>query len=183
MTTLEPSRTVASVSAPSPSTGTSTPSPCRQRPVPALVLEIVKGIDDSLLQPVARPDAGIAFQPRILLAMITYCYAIRICGSQDIEAVMREDSAFRILCSNEFPDWNAIRRFRRHNREALQRCLTGVLHRLEFPLSPLADHAARSGTVTGPTHDVLPAREEPKHEDQAVALIELAILLDSMAND
>ena len=79
----------------------------------------VREVDETLLRRVARTDAGLAFQPKTLLAMLTYCYARGIYGSGEVEDLMRRDVNFRELCHNEFPDARVIRRFRRHNRELL----------------------------------------------------------------
>jgi transposase len=90
----------------------------------------VQTIEEAALQPVARRDAGLAFEPRTLLALLSYCYARDIYGSAEIEDVLRRDANFRRICLNEFPGARVIRRFRRDNREALHRCLTTALHAL-----------------------------------------------------
>src|SRR5438309_5840589 len=91
--------------------------------VQAAVLET----DQESLRRVARPDAGIAYQPRTMLAFLTYCYAREIYGSEAVEDVMRRDLDFRQLCQNEFPGARMIRRFRRDNREELRTCLVAAL--------------------------------------------------------
>jgi len=93
----------------------------------------VRATDESLLRFVARRDAGLAFEPRTLLALLSYCYARDIFGSADVEDVLRRDAHFRHLCNNEFPDARLLRRFRRDNREALHRCLTSALRALAAP--------------------------------------------------
>ena len=35
----------------------------------------VRAVDERTLYPVARSDAGLAFQPKTLLALLSYCYA------------------------------------------------------------------------------------------------------------
>src|SRR5713101_6145950 len=87
----------------------------------------VLATDEESLQRIARADAGVAYQPRTLLALLAYCYAREIYGSEAVEDVMRRDSDFRQLCRNEFPDARLIRRFRRENQEALRGCLTSAL--------------------------------------------------------
>jgi len=98
-----------------------------KKPLAGVVLEAVRRIDGNTLNPVTAPQAGITFRTRMLLAVVTYCYASGIYGSEDIEALMREDAMFRFLCGNEFPGWRVIQRFRRYNRSAIQRCLEEVL--------------------------------------------------------
>ena len=87
----------------------------------------VREIEEAALQRVARRDAGLAFEPRTLLALLSYCYTRDIFGSVEIEDVLRRDLNFRLICNNEFPGALVIRRFRRENREALHRCLTAAL--------------------------------------------------------
>src|SRR5262245_10827029 len=102
----------------------------RPRPMPAdlsawldkkslvsLVLDAVLAVDDSTLRPVAASTAGIAFRPKTMLALLTYCYAVGIYGSEDIEDEMYRDAIFRYFCGNEIPDWKSLKRFRRHNHE------------------------------------------------------------------
>ena len=79
------------------------------------------------LQPVCAPDAGLAFQPRILLAVLSYCYAHEIYTSSDIEDLMYRDAHFRNLCGNEIPDARTLRHFRRHNHEAIEQCVAAAL--------------------------------------------------------
>ena len=101
-----------------------------RQPLTQAVRSAVSEIEEGALQRVARPDAGLAFEPRTLLALLSYCYARDIFGSTDIEDVLRRDVNFRQICNNEFPEARVIRRFRRDNREALHRCLTTALRLL-----------------------------------------------------
>jgi transposase len=94
----------------------------------------VRDINAQNLRRVAPADAGIAFEPKTLLALLTYCYARRIYSSEDVEAVLRKDCGFRELCRNEFPGADLLRRFRRQNHESLQHCLQETL-RFSHPVS------------------------------------------------
>ena len=105
----------------------------RPSSVTQAVRTAVRAIDPGTLRPVARRDSGVAYEPRTLLALLSYCYARDIYGSADIEDVLRRDAVFRQLCQNEFPGARIIRRFRRENREMLQRCLTSVLRAVTAP--------------------------------------------------
>ena len=90
----------------------------------------IEGIDPHTLRPVARVDAGLAFQPRTLLALMLYCYSHGIYGSADIEDAIRRDTNFRRLCRQEFPDARLLRRFRRENSTVLQSALAELLRRI-----------------------------------------------------
>ena len=110
------------------------------------VRSAVRAIEEAALQRVARCDAGLAFEPRTLLALLSYCYARDIYGSAEVEDVLRRDVNFRQICHNEFPGARVIRRFRRENREALHRCLTAALRALA-EAAPQADNEAAGSAV------------------------------------
>ena len=133
-----------------------------------VVQTTVRAMEDSLLRPVARRDAGLAFQPKTLLALLSYCYARDIYGSWDVEDALRRDRHFRLLCNNEFPGAGVIRRFRRDNREALHRCLIAALRFLaERTLTP---EKAAGGT-------------EVQFAEEATRRIMKATFIDSMEWD
>jgi len=100
-----------------------------------LVLAAVRQIDPRLI-PVPAAGAGIACQPRVLLGLLTYCYASGVFSSQEIEARVRKDPILILLCGHELPDWHLIRRFRRYNREVIQRCLEVTLYHANAGCGP-----------------------------------------------
>ncbi len=128
----------------------------------------VRDLDENTLRLVARRDAGLAFQPKALLALLTYCYAREIYGSEAVEDVMRRDDNFRQLCHNEFPGARLIRRFRRDNREPLRLCLIAALRFL-------AVQKLQAGVVTNvkDTHLV----------EEANRRIIMAMFIDNMELD
>jgi hypothetical protein len=111
------------------------------------VRSAVRAIEEAALQRVARTDAGLAFEPRTLLALLSYCYARDIYGSAEVEDVLRRDAKFRRICQNEFPGARVIRRFRRENRGALHRCLTAALRTLAEGAPKTADNEAAEAAV------------------------------------
>ncbi len=62
-----------------------------------------------------------------LLALVTYCYAAGIYGSRDIELNLEQDAVARRLCADAFPEFDAIRHFRRCHRSRIKGCLAAVL--------------------------------------------------------
>jgi len=102
-----------------------------------LVLAAVRQIDPRLI-PVPAAGAGIACQPRVLLGLLTYCYASGVFSSQEIEARVRKDPILILLCGHELPDWHLIRRFRRYNRDLIQHCLEVTLYRANAASGPRA---------------------------------------------
>src|SRR6266487_6132283 len=108
MTTLEPERNLrpsAALNLVAPDNAPAT----GPRSLPQVVQEAVRSVDESTLHPVARLDAGLAFQPKTLLGLLTYCYARQIYGSAEIEDVVRRVAYLRQLCGSEFPSAWVIR--------------------------------------------------------------------------
>lgn len=92
-----------------------------------LVLEAVRNVGSDELNPPVTAESSPAFQPRAMLAMLTYCYANGVYGSYDIEQMMYDDAAFRALCGRDYPDSRRLRRFRRYNHAVLKRTLEETL--------------------------------------------------------
>jgi transposase len=118
-----------------------------RRSLTQAVRSAVRAIEEAALQPVARHDAGLAFEPRTLLALLSYCYARDIYGSVEIEDVLRRDTNFCLVCNNEFPGARVIRRFRRENRQAIHRCLTAALCSLVEGVLKTADNETAKTAV------------------------------------
>ena len=119
---------------------------------PAQAVQVAaRAISRSALHPVSSPAAGVAFHPRALLAVLTYCYASEIYCSTDIEDLMMRDATFRSLCGDEVPDAATLRRFRRHNREVIETCLGETLRLLS---GQAGDHAA-DGEILEQAHQLI----------------------------
>ena len=128
----------------------------------------VRAVDERTLYPVARSDAGLAFQPKTLLALLSYCYARQIYGSAHIENDMACDGKFRQLCHDEFPDAGVLRRFRRENRETVRLCLAEAL-------GFLAEQKVKAGVVT---------KVSPAHlAEEATRRVTMAMFIDSLELD
>ncbi|HEY0456006.1 MAG TPA: transposase [Verrucomicrobiae bacterium] len=132
------------------------------------VQQAMREVDAEKLFRVAWPSAGIAYQPKILLAILCYCYASEIYGSHAVEDVMRRDVSFRQLCHEEFPGPGVIRRFRKHNREALQRALGRILQ-------SMAEQKVADGTVT--------RVDSAQIAEEATRRVTMAMFIDSMELD
>lgn len=95
---------------------------------PAQAVQVAaRAIARNELHPVSSPAAGVAFHPRSLLAVLTYCYVSEIYSSAEIEELMRRDTTFRSMSGDQIPDAQTLRRFRRYNREAIETCLQVAL--------------------------------------------------------
>src|SRR5215472_456520 len=54
-----------------------------------------------------------AYDPRMLLALLVYGYAVGVRSSRRIERACAEDVAFRVICAQDVPDHATVARFRR----------------------------------------------------------------------
>jgi hypothetical protein len=72
--------------------------------------------------PIVPKDGGALPAPEMLGA-VSYCYAKGVYTSEDIERKMRRDPKLRAAVGGDVPDANAIRRFRRLNRDAIRSTL------------------------------------------------------------
>ncbi|HTD65981.1 MAG TPA: transposase [Candidatus Limnocylindria bacterium] len=73
--------------------------------------------------PILVPKEGGALPPKEMLGAVSYCYAKGVYESEEIERKMMHDPTLRESVHGEVPDANAIRRFRRLNRTAIQQTL------------------------------------------------------------
>jgi transposase len=97
-------------------------------PVGHLAWFILDVVDQLDLAPfyLAHRDDGHgypAYDPKLLLGVLLYAYAIGVRSSRQIEQRLNEDLAFRVLAGNQTPDHVTIARF----RARYQRALAGFL--------------------------------------------------------
>jgi transposase len=93
------------------------------------VLDVVDQLD---LEPFYRAhrDDGHghpAYDPKMLLGVLLYGYAIGVRSSRQVERRCREDLAFRVLAANQTPDHVTIARFRVRHEQALAGFLVASL--------------------------------------------------------
>jgi transposase len=156
-----------------------------RRSLARLVIETVRELEGQELRRVAPEDAGAAFRPPVMLALLTYSYALGVYGAEDIERMMIEDSALCALCGREVPSGRLLRHFRRENRAALQRTLTETLRQARHRMSRRGDGMASPAPVPGgaePGADL--DRTQTWHNDvfamEARNRIERAMFIDRM---
>ena len=73
--------------------------------------------------PVGEPTPA---RPEMLTTLLTYCYAVGLYASEDIELAARTEATIRYICAGYRPDEQTLRRFRRHHRNLLQTALVHV---------------------------------------------------------
>jgi transposase len=93
------------------------------------VLDAVDEIDLSAFYGAYREDGWgrAAFDPRMMVALLLYAYAVGERSSRGIERRCREDVAFRVITANHVPDHATIARFRARHEQALAATFTQVL--------------------------------------------------------
>jgi len=121
------------------------------------VAKLALGIDERQLVSVAGAGAGAALQPKALLAVLIYSYAAGIFSSEAIVEQMQEDTHFRVLCGDDYPDWHQLRRFRRLNRPLIRHCLETLL----APVPVRGSDLAQSSSLWAPERRAAPGGWEP----------------------
>jgi len=93
------------------------------------VLDAVDEIDLSAFYGAYREDGWgrAAFEPRMMVALLLYAYAVGERSSRQIERRCREDVAFRVISANQIPDHATIARFRARYGQSLAGTFTQVL--------------------------------------------------------
>lgn len=85
---------------------------------------------------VVVPSSAGPLSAEEMLGAIAYCYAKGVYSSGDIERKMLQDPEFREALGNFVPDTQAIRRFRKLNRQAIQEVLEKFYLRLRKQKPP-----------------------------------------------
>ncbi len=85
------------------------------------VIEAIEELDLEPFYASYRADGHgrAAHEPKMMVTLITYAYAVGERTSRGIERRCREDIAFRVICANQVPDHATIARFRVRHQEAL----------------------------------------------------------------
>ena len=91
------------------------------------ILEAVEQVPLDRFQVNRRGSGSKQYHPRMMLALLIYCYANGVFGSRRIEAATYRDIAVRYLCADTHPDHDTICKFRRENVEAISASFVQVL--------------------------------------------------------
>jgi transposase len=127
------------------------------------VLDVVDQLD---LQPFLRAHRADghghpAYDPKTLLGVLLYAYAMGVRSSRQIQRRCHEDLAFRVLAGNQLPDHVTIARFRvRHQQalagflvQSLKLCAAAGLVRLGLVALDGTKVAANAANTASHTHD------------------------------
>jgi len=93
------------------------------------VLDVVDQLDLRPFLRAYRADGHgrSAYDPKLLLGVLLYAYAVGVRSSRQIERRCREDLAFRVLAGNQAPGHVTIARFRVRHQQALAGFLVASL--------------------------------------------------------
>jgi len=85
------------------------------------VIEAIDELDPEPFYTAYRADGHgrAAHEPKMMVTLIAYAYAVGERSSRRIERRCREDVAFRVICANQAPDHATIARFRARHQDAL----------------------------------------------------------------
>jgi transposase len=92
-----------------------------------VVLEAVDLVDLSVFKVNRRGTGSAQYHPRMMLALLIYCYANGIFSSRRIERATYRDIGVRFVAANRHPDHDTIASFRRENVEAIAGSFLRVL--------------------------------------------------------
>ncbi len=84
------------------------------------ILEAVAEMDLRQVQVNERGSGCPQYPPRMLLALLLYCYATGVFRSRRIEQATRDSVPVRMMCGGTHPDHDTICTFRRENKALLQ---------------------------------------------------------------
>jgi hypothetical protein len=114
--------------------------------------------------------------PGMLLTLMTYCYAIGMYDSENIEWAEENDATVRYICARTCPEWQTLRRFRKGNRQWIEQCLAYLLNQ-----SRARRFAGNGDRPTG--HIPVLSKNYLAALGCARRRVELAIMMDTAASD
>jgi transposase len=93
------------------------------------ILDAVEEMDLNPLLAAYRPDGHgrPAYHPKVMVALLLYCYSRGNRSSRGIERSCRDDVACRVITANRVPDHSTIAEFRRRHEAALAELFSDVL--------------------------------------------------------
>lgn len=92
-----------------------------------LIIEAVDLCELHGMQVNERGSGSEQYPPRMMLALMIYCYATGIFSSRRIEQASFDSVAVRYICANHHPDHDTIAEFRRRNGALFNSCFAQVL--------------------------------------------------------
>lgn len=91
------------------------------------VIEAIEGMNLPSLHINRRGSGSKQYPPKMMLALLVYCYANGVFSSRRIERATHRDVAVRYLSGNTHPDHDTICKFRRENFDAIGEAFLQIL--------------------------------------------------------
>lgn len=91
------------------------------------VIEAVERVGIGAFEVNDRGTGSAQYHPRMMLALLIYCYANGIFSSRRIERATHRDLGVRLVAANQHPDHDTIATFRRRNFQAVTESFLQVL--------------------------------------------------------
>jgi transposase len=91
------------------------------------ILDAVEEMDLRQIKVNERGTGSEQYPPRMLLALLLYCYATGVFSSRRIEQATSDSVPVRMICGDTHPDHDTICTFRRENQALLQETFVRVL--------------------------------------------------------
>src|SRR5271170_3507104 len=91
------------------------------------ILDAVQEMDLRQIKVNERGTGSEQYPPRMLLALLLYCYATGVFSSRRIEQATLDSVPVRMICGDTHPDHDTICTFRRENKALLQETFVRVL--------------------------------------------------------
>ena len=91
------------------------------------ILDAVAEMDLRQIKVNERGTGSEQYPPRMLLALLLYCYATGVFSSRRIEQASHDSVPVRMMCADTHPDHDTLCTFRRENKALLQETFVRVL--------------------------------------------------------
>jgi len=91
------------------------------------ILDAVEELDLRAVKVNERGSGSEQYPPRMLLALLLYCYATGVFSSRRIEQASSDSVPVRMICGDTHPDHDTICTFRRQNQALVQETFVRVL--------------------------------------------------------
>ena len=91
------------------------------------ILDAVEEMDLGQVRVNDRGTGSPQYPPRMLLALLLYCYATGVFGSRRMEQATYDSVPVRMICGDTHPDHDTLCTFRRENQALVQETFVRVL--------------------------------------------------------
>src|ERR1700756_3245106 len=98
-----------------------------QRHLARFVVEVIDGLDLTVMSRAYRGTGSASYHPAPLLGLLVFGYATRVFSSRKLERASYDSVAFRFIAANDHPDHDTIATFRRRFLPEIEALFVKVL--------------------------------------------------------